>query len=169
MCLLSWEAPPQGVRERARVPQLVMLCRWWAYLQCFAGRIGRTHGTTAGYCVAGKRAQYCNIRPLKKFKVSNTCALSLPPCVSVPQCLQWNPKLNICRPFWPCSLTPCIIDYVKTAEKYSKNPNHHQCTSAHSPFCRGESAKFLHGFKSVLRFDVLLQGIFINVHIAIMV
>ena len=40
--------------------------------------------------------------------------------VSVPQCLQWNPKLNICRPFWPCSLTPCIIDYVKTAEEYSK-------------------------------------------------
>ena len=70
--------------------------------------------------------------------------------------------------FWPCSLTPCIIDYVKTAEKYSKTPNHHQCTSAHSPFCQGESAKFLHGFKSVLRFDVLLQGIFINVHIAIM-
>ena len=26
-----------------------------AHLQCFAGRTGRTHGTTAGYCVAGKR------------------------------------------------------------------------------------------------------------------
>ena len=89
--------------------------------------------------------------------------------VSVSQCLQWNPKLHICRQFWSCSLTPCIIDYVKTAEEYSKNPNHHQCISAHSPFCRGESAKFLHGFKSVLKFDVLLQVIFINVHIAIMV
>ena len=53
----------QGVRERARVPQLVMLCRWWAHLQCFAGHTSRTHGTTAGYCVAGKRAQYRNIRP----------------------------------------------------------------------------------------------------------
>ena len=70
----------QGVRERARVPQLVMLCRWWAHLQCFAGRTGRTHGTTAGYCVAGKRAQYRNIRPT--FKVSNTRALSLTPCTS---------------------------------------------------------------------------------------
>ena len=56
----------QGVRERARVPQLVMLCRRWAHLQCFAGRTGRTHGTTAGYCVAGKRAQYLNIRPFLK-------------------------------------------------------------------------------------------------------
>ena len=52
----------QGVRERARVPQLVMLCRRRVHLQCFAGRTGRTHGTTAGYCVAGKRAQYRNIR-----------------------------------------------------------------------------------------------------------
>ena len=33
--------PHQGVRERARVPQLVMLCRRWAHLQCFAGRTGR--------------------------------------------------------------------------------------------------------------------------------
>ena len=57
----------QGVRERARVPQLVMLCRRWAHLQCFAGRTGRTHGTTAGYCVAGKRAQHRNIRHLKKI------------------------------------------------------------------------------------------------------
>ena len=38
----------QGVRESARVPQLVMLCRWWAQLQCFAGCTGRT----AGYYVA---------------------------------------------------------------------------------------------------------------------
>ena len=51
----------QGVRERARVPQLVMLCRRWAHLQCFAGRTGRIHGTTAGYCVARKRAQYRKI------------------------------------------------------------------------------------------------------------
>ena len=28
----------QGVRESARVPQLVMLCCRWAHLQCFAGR-----------------------------------------------------------------------------------------------------------------------------------
>ena len=46
----------QGVRESARVPQLVMLCRRWAHLQCFDGRTGHT----AGYCVAGKRAQYRN-------------------------------------------------------------------------------------------------------------
>ena len=32
----------QEVRERAQVPQLVMLCRRWAHLQCFAGRTGRT-------------------------------------------------------------------------------------------------------------------------------
>ena len=31
----SWK---QGVRERARVPQLVMLCCRWAHLQCFTGR-----------------------------------------------------------------------------------------------------------------------------------
>ena len=54
----------QGVRERARVPQLVMLCLRWAHLQCFAGRTGRTHGTTAG--IAGKRTQYRNIRPFQK-------------------------------------------------------------------------------------------------------
>ena len=52
----------QGVRERARVPQLVMLCRQWAHLQCFAGRTGHTHD----YCVAGKHTQYHKIRPLKK-------------------------------------------------------------------------------------------------------
>ena len=56
----------QGVRERARVAQLVMLCRWWAHLQCFAGCTDHTHGTTAGYCVAGKCAQYRNIRPFKR-------------------------------------------------------------------------------------------------------
>ena len=32
----------QGVRERAQVPQLVMLCRLGAHLQCFAGCTGRT-------------------------------------------------------------------------------------------------------------------------------
>ena len=66
---LTWEESfLQGVRERARVPQLVMLfCRRWAHLQCFAGCTGRTYGTTAGYCVAGKRAQYGNIRPFKKI------------------------------------------------------------------------------------------------------
>ena len=61
----------QGVRERAQVPQL-------AHLQCFSGRTGRTHGITAGYCVAGKRAQYRNIRPFQK-KVSNTRAFSRTP------------------------------------------------------------------------------------------
>ena len=50
-----------------------MLCRQWGHLQCFPGRTGRTHGTTAGYCVAEKRA---HIRP---FKVSNTRAFSLLP------------------------------------------------------------------------------------------
>ena len=50
------------------------------HLQCFAGRTGCTHGTTADYCVAGKRAQYRNIRTCKKkIKVSNTRALSLTP------------------------------------------------------------------------------------------
>ena len=58
----------QGFRERAQVPQLVMLCRRLVHLQCFAGHTGCTHGTTACYCVAGKRAQYCNIRPFKKIK-----------------------------------------------------------------------------------------------------
>ena len=29
-----------------------------------------THGTTAGYCVAGKRAQYRNIRPFEKKLIS---------------------------------------------------------------------------------------------------
>ena len=56
----------QGVRERARVSQLVILSRWWAHLQCFAGCTDHTHGTTAGYCVAGKCAQYRNIRPFKR-------------------------------------------------------------------------------------------------------
>ena len=56
------EVSQQGVRERVRVPQLVMLCRRWAHLQYFAGRTSHTRGTTAGYCVAGKCAQYCNIR-----------------------------------------------------------------------------------------------------------
>ena len=51
----------QGVRERARMPQLVILCRRWANLQCFAGRTRHTLGTTTGYCVAGKRAQYRKI------------------------------------------------------------------------------------------------------------
>ena len=111
------------------------------------------------------------IKPVKQNLV-NTSIFSSAKSQFLCNFLVWcfsTSMLSICRPFWPCSLTPCIIDYVKTAEEYSKNPNHHQCTSAHSPFCRGESAKFLHGFKSVLRFDVLLQGIFINVHIAIMV
>ena len=62
------ECVSQGVRERARVPQLVMLCHRWAHLQCFAGRTGRT----AGCCVAGKCAQCCNIRPFQ-----NTRAFSL--------------------------------------------------------------------------------------------
>ena len=35
-------AQEQGVREKLRVPQFVMLCRRWAQLQCFAGRTGRT-------------------------------------------------------------------------------------------------------------------------------
>ena len=52
----------QGVKERARVPQLVMLCCRWAHLQCFAWSTGRTHGTTAG-----KRTKYHNIRPFKKI------------------------------------------------------------------------------------------------------
>ena len=47
------------------IRELVMLCRQWGHLQCFPGRTGRTHGTTAGYCVAEKRAQYHNIRPFK--------------------------------------------------------------------------------------------------------
>ena len=54
----------QGVRERARVPQLVMLCRRWANLQCFAGCTGRTHGTTAEN--ARKCAQYRKIRHFQK-------------------------------------------------------------------------------------------------------
>ena len=66
----------QGVRESAGVPQLVMLCRWWAHLQCFAGRTGCTHGTTADYCVAGKRAQYRNIRPFQKSLRSQILVLS---------------------------------------------------------------------------------------------
>ena len=40
-------SPHQGDREKLRVPQFVMLCRRWAQLQCFAGRTGPTHGTTA--------------------------------------------------------------------------------------------------------------------------
>ena len=59
--------PHQGVRERARVPQFVMLCHRWAHLQCFVWRTGRNHGTTAGYCFAGNHAQYHNIRPLEKI------------------------------------------------------------------------------------------------------
>ena len=51
-----------GVRESAQVSQLVMLCRQWAHLQCFAGRTSRTLGTT----VAGKHAQYRKIRPFRK-------------------------------------------------------------------------------------------------------
>ena len=72
---LKYSILSQGVRERAQAPQLVMLCRRWAHLQCFAGRTGRTHGTTAGYCVAGKRAQYRNIRPFKKKGIKYLCLL----------------------------------------------------------------------------------------------
>ena len=72
----------QGFRERARVPQLVMLCRRWAHLQCFAGRTGRTHGTTAGYCVAGKRTQYRNIRPQRSQILMPS---PLTPCLQIPQ------------------------------------------------------------------------------------
>ena len=43
------------------MPQFVMLFRRWAQLQCLAGRTSRT----ACYCVAGKRAQYRNIRPFQ--------------------------------------------------------------------------------------------------------
>ena len=73
----------QGVRERARVPQLVMLCRRWAHLQCFAGRTGRTHGTTAGCCILcwRKTPTSPQHQTLKKLKVSNTHALSLTPCL----------------------------------------------------------------------------------------
>ena len=39
--LMLFQYTEQGVRERAWVPQLVMLCRWWAHLQCFAGRTSR--------------------------------------------------------------------------------------------------------------------------------
>ena len=95
------------------MPQLVMLCRQWVHLQCFAGRTGRTHGTTVGYCVAGKRTQYRNIRPFqKKFKVSNTLPNSLSRPASQQSVwiagLQLDPeiksdcmqlKLSICRIF----------------------------------------------------------------------
>ena len=54
------------------MPQFVMLCRRWAQLQCFAGRTGRT----AGCCVAGKRAQYRNIRPFPKNLRSQILVLS---------------------------------------------------------------------------------------------
>ena len=54
-----------------------MLCRRWAHIKCFAGSTGRTHGTTAGYCVAGKCAQYRNIRPFKKIEgLKCLCPLS---------------------------------------------------------------------------------------------
>ena len=62
------------------MPQLVMLC--WAHLQCFAGRTGRTHGTT----VAGKHAQYLQNQAFsKKFKASDTRAFSLLPGLCVPE------------------------------------------------------------------------------------
>ena len=73
----------QGVRERARVPQLVMLCRRWAHLQFNA---------LLGAPVALMEQLQAIVLPenahdtatsglLKKIKVSNTRALSLTPCV----------------------------------------------------------------------------------------
>ena len=140
--------PAQGVRERARVPQLVMLCRRWAHLQCFAGRTGRTHGTTAGYCVAGKRAQYCNIRPFQKnlrSQIWYSCPLpnSLHvPCVScdgatqswtAASCRDWRglPVNMSLFPSLPSSTSAfnsgaqfiCFIRSVKMWEKRSSITN----------------------------------------------